>query len=349
MQPARRWVTSGPCAAVAKFLFIYHRDIAGRVLVLRSVLERVDVLAASGMFRSDGTTIIKMFRKQNKSLIRVTLFESIADFCGGERERAQMHEAGQKLRQARERLRLRYRDVEEASQHIANQRGNHEFLIVLSRLADIENKGTVPSVYRLYSLCAIYGLDFATVLRWYGIELEDLPLESARLPLEQTHVVDFKASDRIPVEFPLELSPDSDFRHTSYLSRHIRRWGKVPIGLLNALDLRRHRYAFIGTEDWSMYPILWPGSFIQIDETRRRVAKEGWSHEHERPIYFVEHRYGYLCGWCTDKAGILIVQAHSSSQAAPQIFRYPGDAEVLGQVVGVAMRLDQSKRRHTHS
>ena len=56
------------------------------------------------------------------------------------------NEPGQKLRRARERLGLRYRDVEEASQRIAFRHGNDEFSIGLSRLADIENKGTLPSL-----------------------------------------------------------------------------------------------------------------------------------------------------------------------------------------------------------
>src|SRR5438270_10354638 len=117
-----------------------------------------------------------------------------------------MHDAGQKLRKARERLRLRYRDVERASQRIANERANHEFLIGLSRLADIENKGTVPSIYRLYSLCAIYGLDLSIVLRWYGVELQRLPSDSAKLANEQTRLIDLKPSDRTEVDFPTEFS-----------------------------------------------------------------------------------------------------------------------------------------------
>lgn len=258
-----------------------------------------------------------------------------------------MQAAGQKLRQARERLQLRYRDVEESSQRIANERGNHEFLIGLSRLADIENKGTVPSVYRLYSLCAIYGIDFATALGWYGVELQDLLSDSARVALERTRLLKIKANDRAEVEFPIEIDEGVDLTRTSYISRHIRRWGRLPISLLNALELRRHRYGLIGTEDWTMYPILSPGAFVQIDESKRRIAKDGWTHESERPIYFVEHRHGYSCGWCTDRGGLLILQPHSSSAAEPQIFRYPGDAEILGQVVAVAMRLDLGKRRHT--
>ena len=82
-----------------------------------------------------------------------------------------MEEAGQKLKRARERLNLRYRDVEEASLQIAERHKNDEFFIALSRLSDIENKGTVPTIYRLYSLCAIYRLDIHEVLEWYGVKL----------------------------------------------------------------------------------------------------------------------------------------------------------------------------------
>ena len=74
-----------------------------------------------------------------------------------------MEEPGQKLKKIRERLRLRFRDVEEASTRIAALHSNDEFVVALSRLADIENKGTMPSAYRLYSLCAIYRVDMSEV------------------------------------------------------------------------------------------------------------------------------------------------------------------------------------------
>ncbi len=72
-------------------------------------------------------------------------------------------------------------------------------------------------------------------------------------------------------------------------------------------------------------------------------------HEYERPIYFVEHRYGHTCAWCTEKSGLLILQPPSTSKEAPQVYKVPGEAEVIGQVVAIAMRLDLAKRRHTHS
>lgn len=65
-----------------------------------------------------------------------------------------MEEAGQRLKRRREELDLRFRDVEEASQAIAEKRKNDEYIIGLSRLSEIENKGTIPSIFRLYSpLC----------------------------------------------------------------------------------------------------------------------------------------------------------------------------------------------------
>lgn len=260
-----------------------------------------------------------------------------------------MQEAGRKLRHAREHLRLKYRDVEEASQRIATTRGSQEFCVGLSRLADIENKGTIPSIYRLYSLCAIYGLDFDVVLSWYGVDLAHMPGDGTRISLPQTRPVEFHIPERACIDFPAEFDAIPDLRRTSYLSRHIHRWGKLPLALLNSLDLRNQRYGFIGTDDWSMHPLIAPGSLVQIDEAKRRILTSGWMHDFERPIYFLEDRSGYKCRWCTEQGGLLILQCYPNSQVLPQAFRFPGEIDVVGQVVGIAMRLDLARRRRTHS
>ncbi len=260
-----------------------------------------------------------------------------------------MQEAGKKLRNARERLRLKYRDVEEASQRIAAARGSQEFCVGLSRLADIENKGTIPSIYRLYSLCAIYGLDFEAVLASYGVDLANMPADGSRISLPQTRPVDFHIPERTCIDLPVEFDSIAELRRTSYLSRYLHRWGKLPLTLLNSADVRNQRYGLIGSDDWSMHPLIAPGSLIQIDEARRHIAKGGWLHEFERPIYFLEDRNGYRCRWCTERGGFLILQCYPNSQVLPEVFRFPGEIDVVGQVVGVAMRLDLVRRRHTHS
>jgi transcriptional regulator with XRE-family HTH domain len=259
-----------------------------------------------------------------------------------------MEEAGRKLKRTRERLKLRFRDVEEASAQIAARRGNDEFIVALSRLADIENKGTMPSIYRLYSLCAIYRLDLGDVLSWYGIELSALPADGAIVELERTSLVGFHPEEG-DVQVPIALDPGLDVSRTMFLSRLIQRWGTVPLMLLNNIDLRTHRYGLIGTEDWSMFPIVPPGSLVVIDDSKRRIATGGWSNEFERPIYFLEHREGYACGWCSLKEGQLVVQPHPASNCDFESYLYPEEIEVVGQVTRVALSLDQAARRRSRS
>ncbi len=254
-----------------------------------------------------------------------------------------MERAGEKLKRVREKLRLTYREVEQASQQVARQRGSDDFAIALSRLADIENKGTVPTIYRLYSLCAIYRLDLVEVLDWYGVPAEELPADSVKIALDQTHEARFKP-ETVSVPQAL-LAGEIDLNQTAFLPYLMRRWGNLPWSFLRGLDLRPFRYGFIGLEDWSMHPILVPGSMIVIDDTRRKIARAGWTDEFERPIYFLESREGYCCGWCTVMAGRLLVHSHPASHCPPRIFDYPGEIDVIGQVVGAAMSLDYRKHR----
>jgi transcriptional regulator with XRE-family HTH domain len=256
-----------------------------------------------------------------------------------------MGEPGQKLRRARERLNLRYRDVEDASLRIAERQQNPEFAVALSRLADIENKGTLPTIYRLYSLCAIYRLDLFEVLRWYGVDFTKLPSDVLSVDVGSTHLIGFHPAGDTQVEVPLDLDAAVDLRRTTYLSRIIQRWGKLPLALLNGLDLKAHRYGFIGTEDWYMYPLIQPGSLVLVDETRTKIASGGWASEFERPIYFFEHRQGYACSWCHLSENRVVLQPHPASMCMAEVHNYPSDIDVLGQVVGVAMRLDSGRRR----
>ena len=125
-----------------------------------------------------------------------------------------MEEPGQKLKKIRERLRLRFRDVEEASGRIAAQHLNDEFVVALSRLADIENKGTMPSAYRLYSLCAIYRLDLSEVLGWYGISLGMIPADSQVIEHERTHLIGFRPEEG-NVQVPIALEDRKSTRLNS--------------------------------------------------------------------------------------------------------------------------------------
>jgi len=265
-----------------------------------------------------------------------------------------MDDAGQKLKRSRERLGLRYRDVEEFSQRIAERQKNSEFSIAISRLSDMENRGVVPNIYKLYSLCTIYRLDVSDVLQWYGVDLAGLAADAAQIAPDRTHLIGFGpdsygAASEGHVQVPISLDPGIDLTKTTFLSRFIQAWGMLPLMLVAGLDLKGHRYGFIGVDDWFMYPLLQPGSLVLLDESRRKVQSSGWSNEFDRPIYFLEHREGWICSWCSLDGDQLIAVPHPASELAPLVFKHPGEIEVVGRVMGVANRFDPTRRPPTRS
>jgi len=260
-----------------------------------------------------------------------------------------MDGAGQKLKQARERLNLKFRDVQDATQKIAEKYGNDDFNVSVARLFDIENKDLVPSVYKLYSLCAIYRLNFEETLGWYGVQLSSLIADGRLVAATRTHRLRSASGALGNVLFPLSLDPGFDPRHTSYLTRLIQRWGKVPLSLLDAIDPEAGlRYAFIGTDDWFMHPLLPPGTFVMLDESKRKIVASGWSNEFDRPIYFFEHRSGYFCAWCVQEKDRYILIPYPSSDCTPVTFPID-EVDIIGQVIGVAKRLDWTRRRRSRS
>jgi transcriptional regulator with XRE-family HTH domain len=249
-----------------------------------------------------------------------------------------MQPAGMGLRNIRDRLGLTMRDVESASAVIAQRHGSHEYLIPPSRLSDIETKGIVPSLFRFYCLAAIYRRPVEGLLELYGIEMNASSADWDASQPANSHSVTMER-DRAFCKMPVEMASTFDLRETSDLGRMVQQWGWVPFSLLSRLASQEYTYAFIGSQDFTMYPILQPGAFVQVDESNRVVVEHQWRSEYERPIYFVETRDGFVCCWCSRRLDSLILQPHPLSPTPVRILRHPQEAEVIGQVVGVAMKI----------
>lgn len=255
-----------------------------------------------------------------------------------------MNNAGRTFREARERLKLTYREVEEASLNVANAKLNSDFYIPISRLSEIENNNALPSVYRLYSLCVIYRISVCEALRWYGIDLTLFVEESARFSSGKTQVVADSCDESRTARIPVRLDPGFDVKRTGFLSRMIQAWGTMPLALLERVERQQYRYGYIGEDDWMMYPLIMPGSFVQIDTQRRKVESEGWRNEFERPVYFMETRQGYCCCWLMElESGHLLLQPYTLSPCKAAVQVVPDEAELVGQVIGVAMHLTAAK------
>lgn len=258
---------------------------------------------------------------------------------GSPREKGKLTSTEQ-LKDLRNRLGITIRQVEDYSRKIAGAEGNEEFLISNAWLAQIENKESIPSVYKLYTLSVIYRVKFTDILLLYGIDLEKISNHQALLPLPETHLTQLAVYDEErPVAFPVRFDPGFSVEKTNLLSRMVEIWGEIPIALIQHLNLRKSLYGYIGLTDYTLYPILRPGSFVQIDNRHTKVHRPPWRTEFERPVYFVELRNGYACSWCELQGKNLILVPHPLSGCAIRQYAYPNDAEIVGRVTAVAMRI----------
>jgi hypothetical protein len=56
-----------------------------------------------------------------------------------------------------------------------------------------------------------------------------------------------------------------------------------------------------------------------------------------------ELRDGYVCSWCEIDRGRLMVIPHSHAHREVRTFDYPAEAEIVGRVTGVAMRIVEDR------
>ena len=253
-----------------------------------------------------------------------------------------MSSSGPSLRTLRVKLGLTMGDVEIASERLARKHNNEEYLITTARLSEFETKGTIPSIHRLYSLAIIYRREFGEMLSRYGVHLNQAASDLETFAPPRTHL-SYALPSTAEVEKPVQIDPAFDPRTTSNFSFMVRQWGAVPVAYLQQLSKKDYSYGYVGSEDLTMHPLLPPGSFIQVDESRNKVLEGGWRSEYERPIYFIESRDGYACSWCTQSGEELILLPHPLSPAPPRVLPAQ-ETDIVGQVVGVAMRFGESQK-----
>lgn len=247
---------------------------------------------------------------------------------------------GEQLRDIRARLGITTREVEEFSRTIADDCGNEEYYISNAWLTQLENKASIPSIYKLFSLSVVYRTRFNDLLKIFGVDLNASAQYQRDLPLQHTHLTALESpSPDEAISFPVRFDKGFSLDKTSLISRIVEVWGEVPVALIQKLDVRHCQYGYIGLEDFTMYPLLRPGSFVQIDNRASRNPASDWRTEFDRPIYFIELRDGYACSWCEMRGSQITLIPHPLSACGIRQFAYPDEAEIVGQVTAVAMRL----------
>jgi hypothetical protein len=118
---------------------------------------------------------------------------------------------------------------------------------------------------------------------------------------------------------------------TSAMRHILDVWSDIPLLLMLDVDWDRGPLVLIGTSDRMMWPLLPPGSLLQLDPKVKTVANGSWS-EFERPIYLVESKGRFLCCHAQRRGETLRLISHGESPAPPSISVPLKEAKVRGQV-----------------
>jgi hypothetical protein len=120
----------------------------------------------------------------------------------------------------------------------------------------------------------------------------------------------------------------------SAMRRLLSVWSDVPVLLMLDIDWDRGPLVLIGLSDRMMWPLLPPGSLLQLDPRVRTIADGSWP-EFERPIYLIEYRGRFYCCHAQQRGETLRLISHAESPERPAIPIPLKEARVRGQLTPV--------------
>jgi transcriptional regulator with XRE-family HTH domain len=220
---------------------------------------------------------------------------------------------GARLRAIRQQWGLSLLEVEQRSRRIAQERGDLSYQVSASWLSRLESGEHELAVNKLIALGEIYSIPTDQLIR------SIYPENHQPLILDQ---ISSRNATKLPTGGPRD--------ETTLLPTE------------NAPPRTPYRRGIIGKLDLTLHPMVQAGSIVQIDTRRRGISpKNNWTHEFQRPIYFVKIKDRYFCGWCEldEDSQWLTLIPHPLSSASSRRYRYPTEVENIGRVVSVMIRL----------
>jgi transcriptional regulator with XRE-family HTH domain len=237
---------------------------------------------------------------------------------------------GARLRAIRRQWGLSLREVERRSRSIARERGDASFEVSASWLVRLESDGHELTVNKVIALAEIYSLPIDQLLGSYpttGETQNSNQLSGSNGTEPPTEGLRKASANVLHAAKPRPgLSPDA----TTLLPKNTE--------LSTATYLR----AIIGRLDLTLDPMIPPGSLVQIDTRMTHISlKRDWTHEFQRPIYFLRTREEYAFGWCEldGNSDWLTLIPHPLSPVSSRRWKYREEVENVGRVVAVVIRL----------
>jgi len=118
---------------------------------------------------------------------------------------------------------------------------------------------------------------------------------------------------------------------SSATRRLLNVWSEVPLLLMLDVDWDRGPLVLIGQSDRMMWPLLPPGSLLQLNSKVRTIADGVWT-EFDRPIYLIEVKGRFCCCHAQRRGETLRLISHSESTERPSISVPFKEARVRGRL-----------------
>jgi len=250
-------------------------------------------------------------------------------------------EAGKWIRALREERQIKPSDIERATRAVAELKGNGDFYVPHSTLADIE-AGSIPSIHKLFSLALALKLPLSELLLPFGIDPKEATT-TAEPELAQDLLTLQVPPVREPFRFRLNFDTNISSQETTLLKLQSQDPATLPSFLQTRIDPVRYRYALIGTKDDRMADLLPPRSLVEIDTVQKTVQSFAWRTLRERPLYLVWHSEGHACCWCQVDGRELTLIPHPVSQHLIRRFKMPGEAMVVGRVTNAWLPFESAQ------
>lgn len=241
-----------------------------------------------------------------------------------------MQGIGSRLRDARNQWKLTLQEVEDRSELLAKEWNNPAYRISASWLYRVEQETGMLSATKLIVLAVIYGLPAEQILGLcppavqQSAVLDPVSKPNATLLLSEG-TFEQHARTWVPEKLVTEAPPE------------FTKLEPLESGIMPA----HYRRGVIGKRDKTLDPMIVPGSVVLIDTATQAIAgRRSWTHEFDRPIYFLLTRTEYICGWCElDRDGEwLTVVPHPLSYEPSRRWRNRKEIEVVGKVAAIFQR-----------
>jgi transcriptional regulator with XRE-family HTH domain len=243
------------------------------------------------------------------------------------------------LKNARLRAGLSFRSASKLSREIAQTLGDDRYFASAGTLSDYEAGDKLPRhIHKLFTLSIVYSIAFRALPRSFGIEVDD---GGRNAIVSETNVsLGLPASTR-------RIGRSNGEQSANFFESMQKQFGDLPLFLGSALSslsgllhISLRDIFWVGGQANPLHPALRGAVFVLVNRRSKKPRIFSTMPLWTQPLYLLQDRDGsYLAASCAIEGSRLVVYAYPLDFTERQPVRRQIDADVVGQIVGVARSL----------